>query len=53
MADEVHYSTQPELSHTFRPEQKVPAKAISGFFALATLSPWVLLMGLVSFPSKR
>src|SRR5271170_7861383 len=45
--EEVHYHVQPEIQHTFRPQEKIPAKAISGFFALATLSPWLVLLGLV------
>lgn len=45
--EEVHYHVQPEIQHTFRPQEKIPAKAISGVFALATLSPWLVLLGLV------
>ncbi|CAG7849920.1 SubName: Full=Related to oligosaccharyltransferase delta subunit (Ribophorin II) {ECO:0000313/EMBL:CCA73510.1} [Serendipita indica DSM 11827] len=44
--EEVHYHPQPEIQHTFRPEQKIPMKAISGIFALAMLSPWVVLLTL-------
>ncbi|KIM24253.1 hypothetical protein M408DRAFT_76194, partial [Serendipita vermifera MAFF 305830] len=44
--DEVHYHVQPEIMHTFRPEQKVPMKGLSAIFTLATLSPWVVLLGL-------
>lgn len=47
--DEVHYHMQPEIHHTFRPENKIPMSSISAFFALATLSPWILLLGLVSY----
>jgi len=46
--DAVHYSAQPEIQHTFRPDAKIPMKAISALFTLATLSPWVVLLGLVS-----
>ena len=46
-ADEKMYSVRPEIAHTFRPEQKIPPKFISWVFALATLSPWVILLGLV------
>jgi len=46
--DEVSYHPQPEIHHTFRPEQKVPYKLISFVFAGLTLAPWVLLLGLLS-----
>lgn len=45
--EEAHYHVQPEIQHTFRPKEKIPPKFISGIFALATLSPWVVLIGLV------
>jgi oligosaccharyltransferase complex subunit delta (ribophorin II) len=45
--EEVHYHPQPEIQHTFRPKAKIPMKAISGFFALATVAPWFILLGLV------
>jgi len=44
--DAVLYSAQPEIQHTFRPEAKIPMKGISAIFALATLAPWVVLLGL-------
>ncbi|CAG8752041.1 6545_t:CDS:2, partial [Acaulospora colombiana] len=44
--EEVHYHPQPEIQHTFRPQAKIPMKAISGIFALATIMPWFILLGL-------
>jgi Oligosaccharyltransferase subunit Ribophorin II len=46
-AEEKHYHVQPEIQHTFRAKEKIPAKAISGVFALLTLSPWFVLLGMV------
>ncbi|KAH7910254.1 Dolichyl-diphosphooligosaccharide--protein glycosyltransferase subunit Swp1 [Hygrophoropsis aurantiaca] len=44
--DEVTFSVLPTIEHTFRPEQKLPPKAISAIFASAVLAPWVVLLGL-------
>ncbi|KAG8894193.1 hypothetical protein FRB99_001413 [Tulasnella sp. 403] len=44
--EEETFHPQPEIAHTFRPEQKSPLKFISLVFAIATLSPWVVLLGL-------
>ena len=41
------YGVQPEIAHTFRPEQKIPPKVMSLVFALATLGPWAILLRLV------
>lgn len=52
--DEVKFHPQPELFHTFRPDQKVPPKFISLVFTGVVLAPWVVLLGLVrhiSFPT--
>jgi len=48
--DAVRYGLQPEIQHTFRPESRIPMKVVSAVFALATLSPWILLLGLVRRP---
>ena len=45
--DERMYGAQPEIAHTFRPEQKIPPKVMSLVFGLATLSPWAVLLRLV------
>lgn len=46
--EESTFHVQPEISHTFRPDQKLPPKVISLVFAGLVLSPWALLLGLVS-----
>ena len=46
--DEASFHPRPEIVHTFRPEQKVPPKFISGVFTLFLAAPWVVLLGLVS-----
>ncbi|KZT03858.1 oligosaccharyl transferase delta subunit [Laetiporus sulphureus 93-53] len=43
--DEVAFHLRPEIQHTFRPEQKIPAKAWSGFFAAFVFWPWLVLFG--------
>jgi oligosaccharyltransferase complex subunit delta (ribophorin II) len=46
----------PEIKHTFRPEHKVPPTFISAVFALSVLTPWAVLIALVSvfsFPSAN
>jgi len=45
--EEVHYSPQPAIEHTFRPEQKTPPAFISAVFSLLVLAPWIVLIGLV------
>ncbi|KAG8985288.1 hypothetical protein FRB90_004832, partial [Tulasnella sp. 427] len=44
--EESTFHVQPEIAHTFRPDQKLPPKAISLVFAGLVLSPWALLLGL-------
>lgn len=46
--EESTFHVQPEISHTFQPDQKSPPKVISLVFAGLVLSPWALLLGLVS-----
>ncbi|KAH6917973.1 Dolichyl-diphosphooligosaccharide--protein glycosyltransferase subunit Swp1 [Coprinopsis sp. MPI-PUGE-AT-0042] len=46
--DEITFHPQPELFHTFRPEQKVPPKVVSLVFAGIALAPWAVLLGLWS-----
>ncbi|KAG8992073.1 hypothetical protein FRB94_013383 [Tulasnella sp. JGI-2019a] len=46
--DEALYHPQPEIFHTFRPDQKLPPKPISFLFAGLTLAPWLLLFGFLS-----
>lgn len=46
--EEVYYHPQPGIEHTFRPEQKMPQAFISAVFSALVLSPWVVLIGLVS-----
>lgn len=48
-AARVQYQAQPEIHHQFRPDQKLINVAISGFFSLLVLSPFAVLIGLVSF----
>lgn len=45
--DQAAFHSQPPIAHTFRPEQKLPPKAVSAFFAALVLAPWVVLLGLV------
>ncbi|TFK49100.1 hypothetical protein OE88DRAFT_1646672 [Heliocybe sulcata] len=42
------FAPLPEITHTFRPEQKVPPKFISAVFSAIVLAPWVVLLGLWS-----
>jgi len=44
--DEATFHPLPEITHTFRPEQKIPAKAVSAFFAAFVFWPWFVLLGL-------
>ncbi|KAL4072504.1 Oligosaccharyltransferase subunit Ribophorin II-domain-containing protein [Scleroderma yunnanense] len=46
--DEAKFHELPPISHTFRPEQKQPPKFVSTAFAVLTLSPWAVLLGLWS-----
>ncbi|EKM58117.1 uncharacterized protein PHACADRAFT_252164 [Phanerochaete carnosa HHB-10118-sp] len=47
--DEKTFHPQPEIQHTFRPEQKLPSKFVSGLAALVVVGgPWVVLLGLLS-----
>ena len=45
--DEASFHPLPEIKHTFRPDQKLPPRAISAIFAVFVLSPWVVLLSLV------
>lgn len=45
--DEASFHPQPPIAHTFHPEQKLPPKVVSAFFAALVLAPWVALLGLV------
>ncbi|KAF5330170.1 hypothetical protein D9611_010525 [Ephemerocybe angulata] len=51
--DEASFHVRPELHHTFRPDQKLPPKAVSLFFAGLTFAPWVVLIGLWSQVTPR
>lgn len=47
--DEKKFHPQPEIHHTFRPEQKVPSAFVSGVAALAVAAgPWAVLLALLS-----
>jgi hypothetical protein len=46
--DEASFYPQPIIQHTFRPDEKLPPKIVSGFFAILTLAPWIVLIGLAS-----
>ncbi|EPT00561.1 hypothetical protein FOMPIDRAFT_1030401 [Fomitopsis schrenkii] len=43
--DEVAFAPRPEITHTFRPEQRIPAKAVSAFFGAFVFWPWFVLLG--------
>lgn len=51
-ADEITFAPRPEITHTFRPEQRIPAKAVSAFFGAFVFWPWLVLLGFVR-PSFR
>ncbi|KAF8631331.1 hypothetical protein AX15_002450 [Amanita polypyramis BW_CC] len=44
--DEATFHPLPEIQHVFHPEQKLPPRFISAFFALLVLAPWAILLGL-------
>lgn len=47
-AEEHTFHPRPEIQHTFRPEQRLPNKLVSGLAAIfVAAGPWVLLLGLV------
>lgn len=48
--DEASFHPLPPIAHTFRPEQRIPAKAVSAFFAAFVFWPWFVLVGLVCSP---
>ena len=48
--DEASFHPLLEIQHAFRPDAKLPPRPISAFFALLVLAPWVVLLGMVSFP---
>jgi oligosaccharyltransferase complex subunit delta (ribophorin II) len=45
--DEHLYHPRAELAHTFNPEQKLPPRFVSAFFAALVLAPWAVLFVLV------
>lgn len=49
-ADAAAFAPRPEITHTFRPEQRIPAKAVSAFFAAFVFWPWLVLVGFVRPP---
>ncbi|TFK34474.1 oligosaccharyl transferase delta subunit [Crucibulum laeve] len=51
--DEASFHVLPEIKHTFRPEQKLPPRVISAFFAGLVVAPWAVLLGLWSQISPR
>ncbi|KIL63121.1 hypothetical protein M378DRAFT_179387 [Amanita muscaria Koide BX008] len=51
--EEASFHPLPEIQHTFRPEQKLPPRPISAFFALAVLAPWTVLLTLWSTYAPR
>ncbi|KAI0044947.1 hypothetical protein FA95DRAFT_1608110 [Auriscalpium vulgare] len=51
--DEQTFHPLPEIQHTFRPEQKVPPKAVSAVFTGIVLSPWLVLIGLWGYLQPR
>lgn len=46
--EESLYHVKPPLHHTFKEEQRMPSKTISLAFVVIALSPWVILLSLVS-----
>lgn len=46
--DEASFHALPTIEHTFRPEQKLPPRIISAVFAALVVSPWIVLLSLVS-----
>ncbi|PCH35276.1 oligosaccharyl transferase delta subunit [Wolfiporia cocos MD-104 SS10] len=51
--DETRFAPLPEITHTFRPEQRTPAKAASAFFAAFVYWPWLILIGLWLYINPR
>ena len=51
--DEPAFHPLPEIKHTFRPDQRVPPIAVSGFFALLVASPLLVLFGMVRITSQQ
>ena len=47
--DAASYHPLPEIKHTFRPDHKVPPRFISAVSAALVVTPWVILLSLVSF----
>lgn len=43
------FELQPEIHHVFKEAEKMPPAAFSKLFALLTLSPWLILLGGVSY----
>ncbi|CCL99616.1 uncharacterized protein FIBRA_01634 [Fibroporia radiculosa] len=52
-SEEASFHPLPEIVHTFRPEQRIPAPAASAFFAAFVFWPWFVLLGLWSFLEPR
>ena len=48
--DAASYHPLPEINHTFRPDHKVPPRFISAVSAALVVTPWVILLSLVSSP---
>jgi hypothetical protein len=46
--DEASFHLRPEIKHTFRPDIKSPPPVVSAVFAVLVLSPWLVLLALVS-----
>ncbi|KAG8917092.1 hypothetical protein FRC02_003358 [Tulasnella sp. 418] len=46
--EEFQYAPQPEIFHTFRAEQKHPFKVVSLIFAALAVTPWAILLALLS-----
>ncbi|CAK5279991.1 unnamed protein product [Mycena citricolor] len=46
--EEPTFHLLPVIEHSFRPPQKVPPRPVSALFAILTLSPWAVLLGLWS-----
>jgi oligosaccharyltransferase complex subunit delta (ribophorin II) len=52
--DEVNFHLLPELTHTFRPDPKLPPRAVSALFAgVVFVAPWAVLLGLWFSVSPR
>lgn len=43
-----HYAPQPLIAHKFNPEPSQPPQAISAVFTMVALTPWIVLVGLLT-----